>query len=67
MYLSAPKKPGKIRPGLGARHSSAAALTDQVECITMVLSESSGNITIFHSGEALFEIEIHHDREWRFS
>jgi DNA integrity scanning protein DisA with diadenylate cyclase activity len=67
VYLAAPKKPVNIRPGLGARHSSAAALTGQVECITMVLSESSGNITIFHAGEALFEIEIHHDREWRFS
>lgn len=67
MYISAPKKPTKVRPGLGARHSSAAALTEFVECITMVLSESSGNITIFHAGEALFEIEIHHDREWRFA
>lgn len=67
MYISAPKKSTQVRPGLGARHRAAAALTEHVDCITMVLSESSGNISIFHAGKALFEIEIHHDREWRFA
>lgn len=67
IYISAPELPELVRPGLGARHTAAAAITKHCDCITMVLSESSGNITIFHNGEPLFEIELHQDREWRFS
>lgn len=67
LYLSVPKTSTNIRPGLGARHSAAAALTEHAECITMVLSESSGNISIFHAGETLFEIEMHPDHEWKIS
>ena len=67
IYLSPPDKPTMLRQGLGARHAAAAALTEHSNCITMVLSESSGNISIFHAGEALFEIEMHHDREWKFA
>ena len=67
VYLSAPEKPTILSQGLGARHAAAAAITEHADCITMVLSESSGKITIFHEGEALFEIELHQDREWRFA
>ena len=66
VYLAAPEKPSVLRPGFGARHAAAAAITEHTDCITMVLSESSGNISIFHDGEALFEIELHQGREWRF-
>ena len=52
IYLSAPHKPTLLQPGLGARHAAAAAVTEQADCITMVLSESSGNITIFHAGDS---------------
>lgn len=67
IYISAPEIPEVVRPGLGARHAAAAAITQHCDCITMVLSESSGNISIFHDGDPLFEIELHQDREWRFS
>lgn len=67
LYISVPKTAKHIRPGLGARHSAAAALTENAECITMVLSESSGNISIFHAGETLFEIEMHPDHEWKIT
>ncbi len=66
IYLSSPEKPTMLRAGLGARHAAAAAITEHADCITMVLSESSGNISIFHDGAALFEIEIHQGGEWRF-
>lgn len=67
IYLSAPQRPTMLQPGFGARHAAAAAVTEQSDCIAMVLSESSGNITIFHAGTALFEIELHQEREWRFA
>ena len=67
IYLSAPETPTKLSQGLGARHAAAAAITKHADCITMVLSESSGNISIFHDSEALFEIELHQGREWRFT
>lgn len=67
IYLSAPEKPAILSQGLGARHAAAAAITKHTDCVTMVLSESSGKISIFHDSEALFEIELHQDREWRFA
>lgn len=67
IYLAAPETPSALQQGLGARHAAASAITEHADCITMVLSESSGNISIFHDGEPLFEIELHHDREWRFA
>jgi diadenylate cyclase len=66
-YLTAPGKTIDLRPGLGARHAAAAAMTSKTESVAMVLSQSSGNITVFYGGNELFEIEIYQEREHRFS
>lgn len=65
-YLTAPGIGLQLRPGLGARHAAAAAMTAKTDSVAMVLSQSSGNITVFYGGNELFEIEIYQEREHRF-
>jgi DNA integrity scanning protein DisA with diadenylate cyclase activity len=56
-YLDAPSARIRVKRGLGARHVAAAAVTKATNALAAVLSESSGSITLFHRGRALFEIE----------
>ena len=53
-YLDASVANSRIRSGLGARHTAAAAVT---EAIAVVISESSGNVTVFHEGKEILELE----------
>jgi len=51
MFLHAPMtKKVKVAKGLGSRHLAAAALTGKVEALAIVISESSGTVTVFSSG-----------------
>lgn len=57
-YLDAPVgKNVRVRRGLGARHVAAAAMTAKTDSLALVISESSGNITVFAQGAALLELE----------
>lgn len=56
-YIDAPVPKTKIRSGLGARHTAAAAITATTEAIAVVISESSGNVTVFHEGKEILELE----------
>ncbi|HET6416221.1 MAG TPA: diadenylate cyclase [Polyangiales bacterium] len=57
-YLDAPaSKKIRVRRGLGARHVAAAAMTAHTDALSLVISESSGNITVFARGAALLELE----------
>lgn len=56
-YLDAPAKTIRLRAGLGARHAAAAALTAATDTVTVVLSQSSGAVTVFHTGQAVLELE----------
>jgi DNA integrity scanning protein DisA with diadenylate cyclase activity len=56
-YLDAPAPKTKIRSGLGARHTAAAAVTAVSEAIAVVISESSGTVTVFHGGKNILELE----------
>ncbi len=57
-YLDAPVvKSVRVRRGLGARHVAAAAMTAKTDSLALVISESSGNITVFAQGAALLELE----------
>jgi hypothetical protein len=56
-YLDAPAKKAKLRPGLGARHAAALAVTAVTDAITIAISASSGTVTIFHEGRAILELE----------
>jgi diadenylate cyclase len=56
-YLDAPASTSRVRPGLGARHAAAAAITVHTEAVAIVISASSGMVTVFHGGEAILELE----------
>ena len=55
-YIDAPTSGIELRQGLGSRHYSAAAVTKATKAVAVVLSESSGGITIFKNGEPLIEL-----------
>ena len=58
VYLDAPAtKDVKVRRGLGSRHVAAAAITAGASALAVVISESSGSITVFAKGAALLELE----------
>jgi DNA integrity scanning protein DisA with diadenylate cyclase activity len=58
VYLDARvTKKVRVRRGLGSRHVAAAALTAGTDALALVISESSGGITVFAKGAALLELE----------
>lgn len=58
VYLDAPAtKDLRVRRGLGSRHVAAAAVTANTDALALVISESSGNISVFAKGAALLELE----------
>ncbi len=56
-YLNAPSGKIQVRSGLGARHTAAAAITAHSAAASVVLSQSSGTITVYHGGEAILDFE----------
>ena len=51
VYLDAPvTKKVKVRKGLGSRHMGAAAATARSKALAIVISESSGSVTVFSDG-----------------
>ena len=42
IYLNAPIGPGRLSPGLGARHAAALAITTVTDATAVVISASSG-------------------------
>ena len=55
VYLDAPATGNvKVGKGLGARHMAAACMSGVIDCTAVVVSESSGTVTVFFAGrEAL--------------
>ena len=56
-FLAPPTHKVKLRHGLGARHAAAANFTASTDAIAVVISESSGTITVFHEGNPILELE----------
>jgi DNA integrity scanning protein DisA with diadenylate cyclase activity len=56
-YIDAPARKAKLRAGLGARHAAAAAVTAETDAIAVVVSASSGTVTVFHEGKPILELE----------
>lgn len=50
------KKPSSFR-GLGARHRAGAGITLETTAVSIVVSESTGRLTIFHRGKQLASLE----------
>lgn len=55
--LLMPKGEVQILQGYGARHNAAAYITKQTQAIAIVVSESSGTVTVFKNGRVLFSFE----------
>ncbi|MGK0187140.1 MAG: diadenylate cyclase [Verrucomicrobiales bacterium] len=57
-YLDAPlNKKVKVSRGLGARHTAAAAISAKASCLGIVISESSGTVSVFSQGLLVLEME----------
>lgn len=54
---TASQKEFELPRGLGARHHAAAAITAVTDAIAVVVSESTGTVTVFRSGKILTEID----------
>jgi len=46
----------KIPLGLGARHAAAAQISSSTDCIALVVSQSSGALRVFKTGEIVLEL-----------
>lgn len=55
--IHAPDYTHNLPSGLGSRHAAAAAITQAVDCLCVVVSGSSGQVTLFRRGEMLPLIE----------
>jgi diadenylate cyclase len=51
--LTAPNPQKSLPGGLGTRHSSACAISVAVDCVALVVSTSTGQVTLFRRGEPI--------------
>jgi DNA integrity scanning protein DisA with diadenylate cyclase activity len=57
-YLTAASpEESDLTRGLGARHHAAAGITSVTESIAMVVSQSTGTVTLFRGGKVVTEVE----------
>src|SRR5512145_895509 len=56
-HLSAALDSKDFPPGLGSRHIAAAGITNVTKAVAMVISESSGNVSVFKNGKLFVTIE----------
>jgi DNA integrity scanning protein DisA with diadenylate cyclase activity len=59
-YLNAPVGRGRLSPGLGARHAAALAITRVTDATAVVISASSGTVSVYDGGETVLELEGAH-------
>lgn len=55
--IHAPDYTHNLPSGLGSRHAAAASITQAVDCLCVVVSGSTGQVTLFRRGEMLPLIE----------
>lgn len=51
--IHAPEYPAQLPSGLGSRHAAAAAISIATDCISIVVSASTGQVTLFRRGQML--------------
>ena len=56
-HLSAALDSRDFPPGLGSRHIAAAGITSATKAVAMVISASSGNVSVFKKGKLFVTIE----------
>jgi len=57
---SSNRRSRKLAPGLGARHTAAAAITARAPATSVVVSASSGTVTVYRDGRTILELERPH-------
>jgi diadenylate cyclase len=57
VFIATQGHAGKMESGRGARHHAACALTSHTQAIAVVLSESSGAITVYQHGQELLAFQ----------
>lgn len=55
--IHAPDYKHELHSGLGSRHAAAAAITQAIDCLCIVVSGSTGQVTLFRKGKMLPLIE----------
>ena len=48
--------PPELASGLGTRHAAAAAITASTDAVSLVVSQSTGTVTLFKSGQMITDI-----------
>lgn len=56
-YLVPKARVSNLPGGLGARHRVAAAITSETQAIAIVVSESTGTVTLFQDGKIILSLE----------
>jgi DNA integrity scanning protein DisA with diadenylate cyclase activity len=56
-HLNAALDSRDLSAGLGSRHIAAAGITSVTKAVAIVISESSGNVTVFKNGKLFVTIE----------
>jgi len=56
-HLSAALESKDFPPGLGSRHIAAAGITNVTKAVAMVISQSTGNVSVFKNGKLFVTIE----------
>jgi diadenylate cyclase len=56
-YLTPKASAGRLPGGLGTRHLAAASITAQTQATAVVLSQSTGSVTVFRRGKIVFKLE----------
>lgn len=49
-------RPPQLPKGLGTRHAAAAAITASTDALAIVVSQSTGTVTVFKSGQTITDI-----------
>ncbi|MCD6130069.1 MAG: diadenylate cyclase [Deltaproteobacteria bacterium] len=56
-YLASPVSVGDLPKGLGSRHMAAASMTASTNAVAIVVSASTGDVSIFKKGKMIMRIE----------
>lgn len=63
-YLMPKSAPPGLPSGLGARHTTAAAITAHTMCMAITVSQSTGTVTVFRNGTTVFTLERAAATKW---
>jgi diadenylate cyclase len=63
-YLMPKSAPPGLPAGLGARHSTAAAITNHTLAMAITVSQSTGTVTVFRNGSIVFTLERAAATKW---